>query len=41
LGATPFNILIKDKKRCDSRKDKIDVLEHKMFDYDIDVFTKE
>ncbi len=39
LGATPFNILTKDKERCDSRKDKIDILKHEMFDYDIDVFT--
>ena len=31
--------LTKDKKTCDTKKDKIDVLEHEMFNYDIDVFT--
>ena len=31
--------LTKDKKKCDSKKDKINIVEHEMFDYDIDVFT--
>jgi hypothetical protein len=39
LGSTQFVTLTKDKKNCDTRKDKIDVLAHEMFDYDIDVFT--
>jgi hypothetical protein len=39
IGATPFINLTKDKKYCDTRKDKIEISEHEMFDYDIDVFT--
>ncbi len=39
LGSTPFVSLSKDKKYCDTRKDKIDIVEHETFNYDIDVFT--
>ena len=38
LGVSQLT-LTKDKKKCDTRKDIINVLEHEMFDYDIDVFT--
>ncbi len=32
-------LLTEDKKYCDTRRDKIDITEHEIFDYDIDVFT--
>ncbi len=39
LGSSELVPILKTKKKCDSRKDKIDISIHELFDYDVDVFT--
>jgi hypothetical protein len=34
-----FKPITVDKKECNTRKDKLDILEHEIFDYNIDIFT--
>jgi len=34
-----YNPIVYDKKACNSKKDKLNIISHSKFDYDVDVFT--